>query len=78
MPSEPSARSAAVGELFGALEALMITYQVMTEAERNRQWSVDAERITGEVGRHLSVARARLSPSFESSPVAPTNGDDRW
>ena len=67
--SDLNARSAAVGDLFSAIEALMITYQALPEAERNQQWAVDAERITGEFGRHLSVARVRLSSSFVSSPA---------
>ena len=70
MSSDLNARSAAVGDLFSAIETLMITYQALPEVERNQQWSIDAERITGEIGRHLSVARVRLSSSFVSSPAA--------
>ncbi|MFC4943170.1 hypothetical protein [Pseudonocardia sp. GCM10023141] len=62
-------RSAAVSDLFDAVEALMIRYQALPDAERHQLWSADAERITGEVGRHLSVARARLSSSFVPTPA---------
>jgi hypothetical protein len=54
-------RHDAIAELFEALEALMFVYQSPPEAERVECWSADAERITGEVARHLSAARGRVS-----------------
>jgi len=55
-----AARHDAVAELFEALEALMIGYRLSPEAERVQRWSADAERITGEVARHLCAARTRI------------------
>jgi hypothetical protein len=59
--SGPSSRSAAVGELFAALEGLMISYHALPEAEREQRWNHDAELITGAVALHLSTARARIA-----------------
>lgn len=39
----------------------MSDYQSSPEGERVQRWSKDAERITGEVARHLAIARARIS-----------------
>jgi len=47
----------------------MISYQALPEAERARRWATDADRITGEVARHLTVARARVSATF-SAPLS--------
>ncbi len=44
----------------------MISYQALPEAEQARQRATDADRITGEVARHLNVARARLSATFSA------------
>jgi hypothetical protein len=57
----PSSRSAAVGELFAALEGLMISYQALPDEEREQRWSSDAELITGAVALHLSTARSRIA-----------------
>jgi hypothetical protein len=54
-------RYAAIAALFTALETLISDYQSAPEHERVQRWSDDAERITGEVARHLAIARARLS-----------------
>jgi hypothetical protein len=40
---------------------LMSDYRSSPEGERVQRWSEDAERITGEVARHLAIARARIS-----------------
>ena len=55
------ARSAAVAELFDALEGLLIAYHALPDGERTQRWSGDADRITGEVARHLCTARSRLA-----------------
>ncbi len=62
--AKPDARSAAIAELFNALEALMVAYHALPEGHRREQWSADADRITGDVARHLSTARARISSTF--------------
>jgi hypothetical protein len=36
------------------------------EAHRVEEWSVHAERITGELGFHLHAARSRLAPHVRS------------
>ena len=59
-PHSPS-RYAAVAALFAALEKLIDEYRSLPEAEHVRRWSEDADRITGEVARHLAVARAHTS-----------------
>jgi hypothetical protein len=53
--------SPAVAALFTALEQLMHDYRSLPDSEHLTRWSEDAERITGEVARHLAVARARIS-----------------
>jgi hypothetical protein len=75
-----TARSAAVADLFDALEGLLITYQALPSDERARRWSGDADRITGEVARQLGAARARLASTFdpalreEGAPVQVRSG----
>jgi hypothetical protein len=60
-PTRTGVRSAAVADLFGALEDLMIHYGTLPEDERAARWSADADRITGEIARHLHSARRRIS-----------------
>lgn len=63
--SAPNARSAAVADLFDALEGLLISYQALPDDEdRAQRWSGDADRITGEIARHLGTARTRLASTF--------------
>ena len=62
MPSHSASRYTAVAALFAALQELMDDYRSLPDSEHLRRWSEDADRITGEVARHLAVARARLSP----------------
>jgi hypothetical protein len=64
---EPDGRSVAIQDLFAALEDLMIRYGTLPEAERRARWSTDAERITGEIARHLHGARHRIAVA---GPVA--------
>jgi hypothetical protein len=61
MPAQSPSRYAAVAALFAALEELMDDYRSLPDSEHVTRWSEDAERITGEVARHLAVARARIS-----------------
>lgn len=67
--SVPSSRSAAVGDLFAALEGLLIAYQALPDGEREARWHAEAERITGAVALHLSTARGRIAA--RSGPVGP-------
>jgi hypothetical protein len=60
-PNHSTSRYVAIAALFAALEELMSDYQSSPEGERVQRWSKDAERITGEVARHLAIARARIS-----------------
>jgi uncharacterized membrane protein len=60
-PHHPTSRYVAIAALFAALEELMSDYRSSPEDERVQRWSEDAERITGEVARHLAIARARIS-----------------
>lgn len=60
-PQQPPSRYAAIAAIFTALDELMGDYRSSPEAERVQRWSADADRITGEVARHLAVARARIS-----------------
>ena len=60
-PHHPTSRYVAIAALFEALEELMSDYRSSPEGERVQRWSEDAERITGEVARHLAIARARIS-----------------
>jgi hypothetical protein len=83
----PSSRSAAVGELFAALEGLMISYHALPSAERDERWASDAELITGAVALHLSTARTRIAarslprsglrpPATDPAPPAPAEPTD--
>jgi hypothetical protein len=67
-PQHSTSRYDAVADLFTALDELMSNYRSSPEGERVKRWSDDAERITGEVARHLAVARARIAavPHLES------------
>jgi hypothetical protein len=60
-PKHTTSRYVTIAALFAALEELMSDYQSSPEGERVQRWSEDAERITGEVARHLAIARARIS-----------------
>lgn len=71
VPSSQQAREAAVAELFGALEGLLIAYQALPDEDRARRWSGDADRITGEVARHLCTARTRLARSYPQPDAGP-------
>jgi hypothetical protein len=67
----PSTRAAAIADLLSSLEVVLISCQVVPDADRGSAWDADADRITGEVARHLATARARLSPSHDpyTAPV---------
>jgi hypothetical protein len=60
-PIRSAARAAAIADLFDALEGIMIHYGALPEHERAARWAADADRITGEVARHLHAARLRIS-----------------
>ncbi len=62
--SASNARTAAVADLFDALEGLLISYQALPDEARAQRWSGDADRITGEIARHLGTARTRLASTF--------------
>lgn len=74
-----AARSHAVEDLLSALDQVRRRYRSGgPDADLHR--GVDAERITAEVARHLSIARVRLAAttlptdldaSFTSAPDAP-------
>ena len=61
VPPHSSSRYAAVAALFAALEELIADYRSLPDSQHLTRWSEDAERITGEVARHLAVARAHIS-----------------
>ena len=54
------ARTAAIEELFAALDAVMHTYRTLPREERDEHMSADAVVITGEIARRLAVARSRI------------------
>jgi hypothetical protein len=60
-PDHATSRYLAIAALFSALEELIDNYTSSPESVRVQRWSKDAERITGEVARHLGIARARIS-----------------
>jgi hypothetical protein len=60
-PHHSTSRYVAIADFFTALDELMRNYQLSSEADRVKRWSDDAERITGEVARHLAVARVRIA-----------------
>lgn len=62
-----SPRAAAIADLLSSLEVVLISCQIVPEPNRESSWDADAERITGEVARHLATARARLSPRYNPS-----------
>jgi hypothetical protein len=56
-----------VADLFDALEAMVVVYRSVPADDQGRLWSDDAERITGDVARHLSMARDRLSATIPTA-----------
>jgi hypothetical protein len=60
-PTLPEGRTAAVEELFVALDAVMHTYRTLPDHERDQRMSLDAAVITGEIARRLALARSRIS-----------------
>jgi hypothetical protein len=59
--SRTAARSAAIADRFDALEGLITQFAALPEGERSVRWSADADRITGDIARHLHGARHRIS-----------------
>jgi hypothetical protein len=68
MSQHSPSRYAAVAALFASLEELMANYRSVPDGERAHRWSEDADRITGEVARHLAIARARISAVPDHGP----------
>jgi hypothetical protein len=62
-------RSRAIGDLFAALEGLMISYNALPAAERAERWTTDADRITGEIARQLASTRRRLTADPDLRPA---------
>ena len=75
--SAANARSAAVADLFDALEGLLIAYQALPDEDRAQRWSGDADRITGEIARHLGTARSRLASTFAPGVCATAEVQER-
>jgi hypothetical protein len=69
--SGSTTRHAAVADLFDALEAMVVVYRSVPADDQARRWSDDAERITGDVARHLSTARDRLSATIPTAVPEP-------
>ncbi|GAA3101108.1 hypothetical protein GCM10010464_75610 [Pseudonocardia yunnanensis] len=82
-PRHSTSRYVAIADLFAALDELMSNYQSSSEDERMKRWSDDAERITGEVARHLAVARVRIAavprhdPDESGHYAKPRDADQR-
>jgi hypothetical protein len=82
-PRHSTSRYVAIADLFAALDELMSNYRSSSEGERVKRWSDDAERITGEVARHLAVARVRISavprhdPDEGGQSAKPHDADQR-
>jgi hypothetical protein len=70
-PNHSTSRYVAIAALFTALGELMSDYQSSPEGERVQRWSEDAERITGEVARHLdrSASPSRVRAD-DTGPLA--------
>ncbi|GAA1289573.1 hypothetical protein GCM10009609_66130 [Pseudonocardia aurantiaca] len=66
-PTRTAARSAAIADLLDALEGLTIHYGALPAAECAARRSADADRITGEIARHLHTARRRISAADPGS-----------
>lgn len=65
-------RAAAAADLLDALQYLVLEYSAMTADERAAHLHDDADRITGQVARHLDIARQRLrQPVGTGSSAAP-------
>jgi hypothetical protein len=64
-------RHTAVADFFDALEAMVVVYRSVPAADQARRWSDDAERITGDVARHLRAARDRLSATIPTAIPEP-------
>jgi hypothetical protein len=46
---------------------MVVVHRSVPAEEQARRWSEDAERITGDVARHLSAARTRLSATIPTA-----------
>jgi hypothetical protein len=60
-----------IDDLFDALEAMVLVYRSVPVDEQPQRWSDDAERITGDVARHLSAARDRLLATIPTGVPEP-------
>lgn len=67
LPPASTTRHATVSDLFDALEAMVVVYRSVPLDSQPRRWSDDAERITGDVARHLRAARDRLSATIPTT-----------
>ena len=54
----------AITDLLRSVENLVVEYATLAENERAGRLDEDADRITGEIGRQLHVARVRLARSL--------------
>jgi hypothetical protein len=61
--SPATARVDAITDLLRSVENLVVVYATLAENERVGRLDQDADRITGEIGRQLHVARVRLAAS---------------
>ena len=59
-PTPAEGRTAAVDELFAALDAVMHTDRSPPDHERDHRMGIDAVVITAETARQLAVARSRI------------------
>lgn len=64
--SAATARVEAITDLLRSLEGLVVEYAALPDDERADRLDRNADRITGEIGRKLHVARVRLATSPRS------------
>lgn len=60
MSQRDTVRAAVIRDLLENLEELLVASLVIPAVEQPQRWSTDAEKITGQLSRMLSSARARL------------------
>jgi hypothetical protein len=68
-PDPSRTRADAINELFATLDDLMRTYWSVPDDELEDRLAADADLITGEIARRLSIARAAMPLTFPHPTV---------
>lgn len=73
MSERDKSRATVIQDLLSDMEDLLLANLVLPEDEQWQQWSSDAEKITGQIGRMLESARSRLPLPLPAEPDVPAS-----